>query len=84
MLRVAGWRRFDDWAVSATDEQREDAYKVLFDVCDGTDPSTRVEDVVDGTICHAPFGEGDVLSWRVTPDYPGHLQIIYVGPVEFF
>lgn len=86
-LRVAGWKRFDIWAEHATDEERAEAYKLLFELCEGSHEDRHrlgLDDIADGTIHHTPLFEADVLSWRVTPDYPGHLQIIYLGPIDLF
>lgn len=87
-LRVGGWHRFDIWAEHASEKQREEAYALLFRICDGTDEvvadADTFEDLTDGTIRHSFLGAADVLSWRSMPDYPGTLQIVYVGPIELF
>lgn len=85
-LLVAGWTRFGIWAEHATDTQREAAYELLFALCEGAheDRQAAWDDIADSTIRHSGLGDDEVLSWRVTPDYPGHLQIIYIGPLDLF
>lgn len=86
-LRVAGWKRFDIWAEQATEPERAEAYKLLFELCEGSHEDRvrlALDDIADGTIHHSPLYESEILSWRVTPDYPGSLQIIYVGPIDLF
>jgi hypothetical protein len=86
-LRVGGWKRFDVWAENATPEQREAAYGLLFRLCDGAHEDREgasLDDIADGTIRHSWLSDEEVLSWRVTPDYPGTLQIVYVGPPDLF
>jgi hypothetical protein len=86
-LRVGGWTRFDIWAEHATEKQRDEAYALLFALCEGSHEdrhSASLDDIADGTIRHSLMEDDEILSWRVTPDYPGTLQIIYVGPIDLF
>jgi hypothetical protein len=60
---------------------------VLFALCDGSHDDRQdlsLDDIADGTIRHSALDGDEVLSWRITPDYPGHLQVIYVGPIDLF
>ena len=87
-MKVASWDKLDLWLEARQpDSERNAAYDALTAVCDGTYLSQMSwgADAVDESVCHVRFGdEGNVLSWRAEPSDPDVIQVIYVGPVEFF
>jgi hypothetical protein len=87
-VKLSGWRKFDLWLTSEpSSAEVEEAFRVLFAICDGTYVSEFhwLTDAIDDAVCHVLFADDrNTASWRVHPHREDTVQLIFVGPVEFF